>query len=87
MKTSFLLPLSVRNRVLLALFVVVILAGIWPAIGLVNSAALVLGVPLLAAWSCLIPLACTALMLLANRLNPLSERMTERAERAGEPRP
>ncbi|NRB54977.1 MAG: hypothetical protein HRU39_03200 [Salinicola sp.] len=70
-------PATTRGKAVLALFLLVILAGLWPAILLANHAVLILGLPSLAAWSCLIILASTAVMLLANRLLPLPASVTQ----------
>ncbi|WP_251977013.1 hypothetical protein [Salinicola avicenniae] len=67
------LPATAAGRLVLALFVLVILAGLWPTVLLVNQAALVLGLPMLGAWACLIVIASTAVMLLGNRLLPLPD--------------
>lgn len=66
-------PSRAFKRLLLLLSAGVIAVGLWPAIALLNRAQLVLGLPVLAAWACLIPLLCTALMLLANRLTALPD--------------
>ncbi|KAA0019858.1 hypothetical protein F0A16_05945 [Salinicola corii] len=73
MNHRLILPATTRGKLILALFTVVILAGLWPAVLLANHAVLVLGLPALATWSCLIIVASTAVMLIANRLLPLPE--------------
>ncbi|WP_110602196.1 hypothetical protein [Salinicola lusitanus] len=70
-------PATRRGKALLALFLLVILAGLWPAVLLANHAVLILGLPALAAWSCLIILASTGVMLLANWLLPLPTSITQ----------
>ncbi|MDR5860410.1 hypothetical protein FZZ93_14590 [Halomonas eurihalina] len=62
------LPTSRAGWVLLIVFVAVVAAGIWPVIGWVNRAVLVLGLPLLVVWSYLVIFACFAVMLIANRV-------------------
>ena len=42
--------------------------GIWPVIGWVNRATLVMGLPLLVVWSYVIILSCVAVMLVGNRI-------------------
>lgn len=49
-------------------------AGIWPVIGWVNRAVLVLGLPLLVVWSYVVIFACFAVMLIANRVLARKER-------------
>lgn len=81
MKTQRLIrPVSARGRLMLALFALVVLAGLWPTIAWVNRAILVLGLPLLAVWSCLIVIACTGVMLIGNRLLPLPAAITRAHE-------
>ncbi|OBX35943.1 hypothetical protein VO226_09880 [Halomonas elongata] len=62
------LPTSRAGWVLLIVFVAVVAAGIWPVIGWVNRAVLVLGLPLLVVWSYVVIFACFAVMLIANRV-------------------
>ena len=45
-----------------------VLAGTWPVIGLVNRATLVMGLPLMVVWSYVIILSCVAVMLVGNRI-------------------
>lgn len=83
MNHRFILPATFAGRLVLALFVLVILAGLWPAVLVANHAILVLGLPALATWSCLIVLASSGVMLIANRLLPLPPSITQ-AHRTGE---
>lgn len=62
------LPTSRAGWGLLLVFITVIAAGVWPVIGWVNRAVLVLGLPLLVVWSYVIIFACVAVMLIANRV-------------------
>lgn len=73
-------PATRTGKAMLVLFMAVILAGLWPVVLLVNRAALILGLPLIAAWSCLIILASSGVMLLANRLLPLPDTITHAHE-------
>ncbi len=49
-------------------FMMLVLAGTWPVIGLVNRATLVMGLPLMVVWSYVIILSCVAVMLVGNRI-------------------
>lgn len=62
------LPTSRAGWGLLSAFVVLVLAGTWPVIGLVNRATLVMGLPLMVVWSYLVILACVVVMLIGNRI-------------------
>ncbi|MDQ7734954.1 hypothetical protein QT231_19815 [Halomonas sp. SpR1] len=62
------LPTSRAGWGLLIAFVVLVLAGIWPVIGLVNRATLVMGLPLIVVWSYLVIFACVVVMLIGNRI-------------------
>ncbi|MCK2182785.1 hypothetical protein [Halomonas getboli] len=62
------LPTSRAGWGLLIAFVALVAGGIWPVIGWVNRAVLVLGLPLLVVWSYVIIFACFAVMLVANRV-------------------
>ncbi|GEK74495.1 MULTISPECIES: hypothetical protein [Halomonas] len=62
------LPTSRAGWGLLIAFVALVAAGIWPVIGWVNRAVLVLGLPLLVVWSYVVIFACFAVMLIANRV-------------------
>ncbi|WP_129140663.1 hypothetical protein [Modicisalibacter coralii] len=80
------LPTTARGRLTLTLFLVVIAGGLWPVVLIANQARLVLGIPAVAAWACLLVLASSAVMLIGNRLSPLPEAIvrahdTEEAER------
>lgn len=68
MSQYFVLPSSWRGWLVLAGFVAVIVAGIWPVIGLVNRPVLVMGLPAVAVWSYLIIFACCGVMALGNLL-------------------
>lgn len=87
MNHRLILPTTTRGKLMLALFTLVILAGLWPAVLLANHAVLILGLPALAAWSCLIIMASTAVMLIANRLLPLPASITQAHDRAGDEEP
>ncbi|MBT2774177.1 hypothetical protein J7J47_18285 [Halomonas sp. ISL-60] len=60
------LPTSRAGWGLLIAFVVLVLAGIWPVIGMVNRATLVMGLPLIVVWSYLVIFACVVVMLIGN---------------------
>ncbi|QJQ96291.1 MULTISPECIES: hypothetical protein [Halomonadaceae] len=62
------LPTTRAGWVLLAAFVLLVVAGIWPVIGWVNRATLIFGLPMLAVWSYVVIFACFAVMLIANRV-------------------
>ena len=62
------LPTSRAGWALLIAFVAVVAAGVWPVIGWVNRAMLVLGLPLLVVWSYVVIFVCFAVMLIANRV-------------------
>lgn len=62
------LPASRAGWGLLFAFVGLVLMGIWPVIGWVNRATLVMGLPLLVVWSYLVMLACVVVMLIGNRI-------------------
>ncbi|MBT2785622.1 MULTISPECIES: hypothetical protein [unclassified Halomonas] len=62
------LPTSRAGWGLLIAFVVLVLAGIWPVIGMVNRATLVMGLPLIVVWSYLVIFACVVVMLIGNRI-------------------
>lgn len=83
MNHRFILPATARGKLMLALFLLVILAGLWPVVLLANRAVLVLGLPALATWSCLIIVASTAVMLIANRLLPLPDSITRAHDQSG----
>lgn len=68
MQRLVVLPTSRTGWALTIAFVAVVVAGIWPAIGLVNRAVLFLGLPLLVVWSYVLIFACFAVMLVANRV-------------------
>ncbi|MBN8413049.1 hypothetical protein LCL99_05500 [Halomonas denitrificans] len=68
MLPSFVRPSSWRGWLLLGIFGVIVLAGVWPVIEWINRAELVLGVPAIVAWSYVILLCCVLAMLLGNRL-------------------
>lgn len=68
MRHPFVLPTSCAGWGLLIAFVVCVLAGIWPVIGLFNRAALLFGLPLLIVWSYVIIFACVGVMLIGNRI-------------------
>ena len=68
MRRSLLFPATWRGWLVLAAFLIVIVAGIWPAVALVNRAELVFGLPALVSWSYLILLSCCLVMALGNRL-------------------
>lgn len=68
MRHPFVLPTSRAGWGLLIAFVVCVLAGIWPVIGLFNRAALLFGLPLLIVWSYVIIFACVGVMLIGNRI-------------------
>ncbi|GHB19850.1 hypothetical protein [Salinicola rhizosphaerae] len=80
MNHRLIVPATKAGKTMLVLFVAVILAGVWPVVLLANQAALLLGLPLIAAWSCLIILASSGVMLLANRLLPLPDTITRAHE-------
>jgi len=63
MRRIFVLPTSWAGWGLFIAFVALVLAGIWPVIGWVNRATLVMGLPLLVVWSYVIMFACVAVML------------------------
>lgn len=62
------LPTSRAGWGLLIAFVALVLAGIWPVIGLMNRATLVMGLPLMVVWSYLVIFACVVVMLIGNRI-------------------
>ncbi|MDQ7728618.1 hypothetical protein [Halomonas sp. SpR8] len=64
----FVLPTSRAGWGLLIAFVALVLAGIWPVIGWVNRATLVMGLPLIVVWSYLVIFACVVVMLIGNRI-------------------
>lgn len=68
MERLLVLPTSRAGWGLLIAFVVLVLAGTWPVIGWVNRATLVMGLPLLVAWSYLVIFACVVVMLIGNRI-------------------
>lgn len=68
MRRIFVLPTSWAGWGLFIAFVALVLAGIWPVIGWVNRATLVMGLPLLVVWSYVIILSCVAVMLVGNRI-------------------
>ncbi|PRY66542.1 hypothetical protein B0H98_101536 [Vreelandella songnenensis] len=68
MRRLFVLPTSRAGWGLLAAFICLVLAGIWPVIGLVNRAVLVLGLPLIIVWGYMIIFACVGVMLVGNRI-------------------
>lgn len=68
MRRFIVLPTSKAGWGLLIAFVALVLAGIWPVIGLVNRATLVMGLPLMVVWSYLVIFACVAVMLVGNRI-------------------
>ncbi|MFI0471921.1 hypothetical protein ACGLWX_04255 [Halomonas sp. HMF6819] len=68
MRRLFVLPTSRAGWGLLLAFIVLVLAGTWPVIGLINQAALVYGLPLMIVWSYVIIFSCVGVMLVGNRL-------------------
>lgn len=66
MKRWIVLPTTAAGWLLLLAFVAIVAAGVWPVIGWVNRAVLVLGVPLIVVWSYAIIFASVVLMLVAN---------------------
>ncbi|WP_252107104.1 MULTISPECIES: hypothetical protein [unclassified Halomonas] len=68
MRHLFVLPTSRAGWVLLAAFVMLVLAGIWPVIGFVNRAALVFGLPLMIVWSYVVIFSCVGVMLVGNHI-------------------
>ncbi|WP_447926585.1 hypothetical protein [Vreelandella sp. EE27] len=68
MRRSFVLPTSRAGWGLLIAFIVLVLAGTWPVIGLVNRGVLVGGLPLLIVWSYGVIFACVGVMLAGNRI-------------------
>ncbi|WP_447956050.1 hypothetical protein [Vreelandella sp. EE7] len=68
MRRPFVLPTSRAGWGLLIAFILLVMAGTWPVIGLFNHAALVLGVPLLIVWSYGVIFACVGVMLAGNRV-------------------
>ncbi len=68
MRRRIVLPTSRAGWGLLGAFIALVLAGIWPVIGLMNRAVLVLGLPLLIVWSYVIIFACVGVMLVGNRI-------------------
>ncbi|WP_148252797.1 hypothetical protein [Aidingimonas lacisalsi] len=66
MQRFVVLPTTRTGWLLLAAFVAVIGAGIWPVIGWINRATLLLGLPLIVVWSYLVIFACVAVMAIAN---------------------
>ncbi len=62
------LPTCRAGWALLVAFIAMVAAGIWPVIGWVNRAVLILGLPLLVVWSYVVIFACFAVMLIANRV-------------------
>ncbi|RKR07595.1 hypothetical protein C7446_0410 [Kushneria sinocarnis] len=67
MPPRFVRPTSRRGWLLLAAFILIIAAGCWPVIALVNQPVRVLGLPLIALWAYGIVLASVAVMALGNR--------------------
>lgn len=68
MRRLLVLPTSRAGWGLLIAFVALVLMGIWPVIGLVNRATLVMGIPLVVVWSYLVIFSCVAVMLVGNRI-------------------
>ena len=68
MRRLWVLPTSRAGWWLLVAFVGLVGAGIWPVIGWVNRATLVMGLPLLVVWSYVIMFACVVVMLVGNRI-------------------
>ncbi|MFB9866373.1 hypothetical protein [Vreelandella sulfidaeris] len=62
------LPTTRAGWGLMIAFVALVAMGIWPVIGWVNRATLVLGLPLMVVWSYLIIFACVVVMLIGNRI-------------------
>ncbi|OHV08179.1 hypothetical protein [Kushneria phosphatilytica] len=67
MPSTFVRPTSRRGWLLLIAFILIIAAGCWPIIALVNHPMRVLGLPLIALWAYVIVLASVAVMALGNR--------------------
>lgn len=61
-------PSTWRGWCLLLVFLLLVVMGIWPVIGWVNQQPMSWGMPPLIVWSYLIIFACSAAMLLGNRL-------------------
>lgn len=68
MRRLMVLPTSGAGWGLLIAFIVLVMAGTWPVIGLVNRATLVMGLPLMVVWSYLVIFACVVVMLIGNRI-------------------
>lgn len=68
MRRLLVLPTSRAGWGLLIAFVVLVVAGTWPVIGLVNRATLLMGLPLMVVWSYLVIFACVVVMLIGNRI-------------------
>ncbi|WP_386079428.1 hypothetical protein ACFIOZ_15405 [Vreelandella sp. F11] len=68
MRRLLVLPTSGAGWGLLIAFIVLVMAGTWPVIGLVNRATLVMGLPLMVVWSYLVIFACVVVMLIGNRI-------------------
>ncbi|MBZ5486256.1 hypothetical protein HW452_01780 [Halomonas aquamarina] len=68
MRRLFVLPTSRAGWGLLAAFICLVMAGIWPVIGLLNRAVLVFGLPLMIVWSYGVIFACVGVMLIGNRI-------------------
>lgn len=68
MRRLLVLPTSRAGWGLLIAFVVLVLAGTWPVIWLVNRATLVMGLPLMVVWSYLVIFACVGVMLIGNHI-------------------
>jgi hypothetical protein len=68
MRRLLVLPTSGAGWGLLIAFIVLVMAGTWPVIGLVNRATLVMGLPLMVVWSYLVIFACVVVMLVGNRI-------------------
>ncbi|ALM51086.1 hypothetical protein [Halomonas huangheensis] len=68
MRSTFVRPSSWKGWLMLVAFISVIVAGIWPVVGWVNQAVLVLGLPKLLVWSYIVLMCCTLVMWLGNML-------------------
>lgn len=68
MRSTFVRPSSWKGWLVLVAFISVIVAGIWPVVGWVNQAVLVLGLPKLLVWSYIVLMCCTLVMWLGNML-------------------
>lgn len=68
MRRLLVLPTTRAGWGLLIAFAALVLMGVWPVIGWVNRATLVMGLPLLVVWSYLVIVACVAVMLVGNRI-------------------